>query len=308
MGKYIVIDGGTTNTRLNYVENGQILEAVKLKMGVRSTIDHPGMLQQNIRDTIGKLTESHGKAECIIAAGMITSDLGLYKLDHILAPAGIAELHAGIVRVELPEIADIPFYFIPGVRKQTDSFLTTDMMRGEECEFVGLSGLAGTDAVFVLPGSHSKIIQTDEQGRISDFATLLTGEMIAALSEGTILKNSVDLSSGLDGEYLVKGCQFAVEVGLNEALFKVRIMQTVFNETSEHIYSFFLGCVLSGEIQQLLAVSARKVVIAGQKQLKEATAAILEKISDKEVTCVDDSFCQNANVYGMIRIYEHKGE
>ena len=47
---------------------------------------------------------------------------------------------------------------------------------------------------YVLPGSHSKLIHVDGAGRIVDFTTMLTGEMIAALSQNTILKDAVYLA------------------------------------------------------------------------------------------------------------------
>lgn len=93
---------------------------------------------------------------------------------HITAPAGIKELHSGMVKADMDEITAIPFYFIRGVR--TDC----DMIRGEETEIVGINN--GQRKVYILPGTHSKIMRTDEYGRITNIKTMLTGEMAAVLS------------------------------------------------------------------------------------------------------------------------------
>lgn len=83
---------------------------------------------------------------------------------------------------------------LPEIKVGGDLLENTDMMRGEETEFIGLSEKLQSGCIYVLPGSHSKLIKTDEQGRISSFVTTLTGEMIFALSQSTILKDAVDFS------------------------------------------------------------------------------------------------------------------
>ena len=39
MANYLTIDGGTTNTRINLVAEGEIVETAKLKIGVKSNIN-----------------------------------------------------------------------------------------------------------------------------------------------------------------------------------------------------------------------------------------------------------------------------
>ena len=69
---------------------------------------------------------------------MITSEFGLYNLPHITVPAGIKELYDAMKEVTIPEISEIPFVFIPGVKVTGEGLHKTDMMRGEETELVGL--------------------------------------------------------------------------------------------------------------------------------------------------------------------------
>ena len=83
---------------------------------------------------------------------------------------------------------------VPGVKTEGETIADADMMRGEETELIGLMEHLESAAVYVLPGSHSKLIHVDGAGRIVDFTTMLTGEMIAALSQNTILKDAIYLA------------------------------------------------------------------------------------------------------------------
>ncbi len=300
MGKYIVIDGGTTNTRVALMCDGRLC-ALK-KLGIGAGAGDREKYRSMISAAINEL--SADGASLIIAAGMITSELGLYSLPHIEAPAGISELSSGMKCVSLPEISPLPFYFASGV-KTVGAPEKTDMMRGEECEVFGLYDRYG-DALYVLPGSHSKLIEISG-GKISAFSTMLTGEMIAALSGSTILRDAVDLSvEKHDSDYLLKGYSFAKEHGLNEALFKTRILKNLFGAKKEEVYSFFLGAVLEGEIAAILRTDADRIVIAGKRQLREATAEILRFASERKIETADEAAVECSTFLGMIKVYENK--
>lgn len=305
MKKYLAIDGGTTNTRLYYVIDNEIKKVVKLPLGVRVNIDEPGRLQREIHQAVDSLFSEFGPSDCILASGMITSDLGLICLPHLPVPAGLAELHESMMRTELPEIAPVPFYFVRGLRQSGEDFTQCDMMRGEECEIMGLMRPEDGVCAYVLPGSHSKVIFVDEEGRVKHFLTTLSGEMIAALSSGTILKSSVDLNQPLEEEFLLKGYQTAEKMGVNAALFKTRILDTLFGADPAKIYSYFVGVVLSEEVQVLKNCDAQTVLLAGQKRLAEATAALLQSVSDKKIILADEERCSRANLDGMIRVFEY---
>lgn len=299
MAKYIVIDGGTTNTRVALMSGREICALRKLSVGAGA--QDKEKYRTLISEAINELSEDG--VECIIAAGMITSELGLYNLPHIEVPVGINELSSNMKCVSLPKIFSLPFYFVPGV-KTVGTLESSDMMRGEECEVFGLHNSFG-DALYVLPGSHSKLIKV-EDGKIKEFSTALTGEMIAALSGGTILRDAVDLTVGYDREFLLKGYRYATEKGINEALFKVRILKNLFTETKERIYSFFLGAVLAGEVDTILRTDASRVVIAGKRELREATAELLSVVGDREVITADEATVERSTFLGMIKVYEKK--
>ncbi len=305
MRNYITIDGGTTNTRVSLVKNQRIVQTVKLSVGARIGIDNKKLLVSEIKKAVCGLSEGE-QIERILASGMITSEFGLYNLPHISAPAGIAQLHGGMCEVVLDGISDIPIVFIPGVKVSDGTLQNTDMMRGEETELIGLAEYGYNECIYVLPGSHSKIIRVDSCGRISDFSTMLTGEMIAALSGATILKDAVSLNqSETDDEFLIKGYDYCSRSGINEALFKIRVLKNMFGATEKEVYSFFIGVVLQAEISKIADTDVKKIIIGGKEQIKNAMYRLLRHSCDKEVILVSDEMADSAPSLGMIRIYEY---
>jgi 2-dehydro-3-deoxygalactonokinase len=179
------------------------------------------------------------------------------------------------------------------------------MMRGEEAEIVGLYRPEFDGAVYILPGSHSKHIFVDEKGRISHFKTMMTGEMISALADGTILKGTVRLDlEGFDSKALLDGYDAADELGLGDALFKVRIMKNLFGASDIECYSFFLGAVMHDEIKSLAKSKAKYAVIGGKGQLRESMACLIREKTSVEVIALDDKSTESATAIGAVRIFE----
>lgn len=310
MKRYVTIDGGTTNTRISLVEDRRVIASKKISRGAKAGIDDREGLKIALKEAISALLCENSLTESdiikILASGMITSEFGLYEVPHLIAPASIEELHANTVEVDFPEICSVPFVFVRGIKILGGELDSTDIMRGEETEIVGLMGDDAEECTYILPGSHSKIIKTDECGRVVDFSTMLTGEMIASLSSNTILKDAVDLSiSEYDSDALKFGYSYADEHGLNKALFKVRILKNVMKNSPREVYSFFIGACLSGEIAEILALDTPKIVIGGKSQIKNATAILLKAFSDKEIVTVDDATVDSSTAIGVIKIFEY---
>lgn len=313
MANYITIDGGTTNTRISLVENNEIIDTVKLQIGARAGIDGNSLLKSEIKKGIAEiLARNHltgNDIDRILASGMITSEFGLCNLEHITVPAGIRELNKSMYETVISEVSEIPFVFVRGVKTVGDILDKCDMMRGEETELMWIISEKQGKCIYILPGSHSKLIYTDEDGRITDFTTMLTGEMIYALSSSTILKDAVDLNeSGIDSNYLKNGYTYCTENGINEALFKVRVLKNIFKCTPVQTYSFFLGAVLCGEINRILKSEVQKIVIGGKSQIKHAIAQLLKSCSSKEIICLTEEEVNTSTSAGMIKIYEWRGE
>lgn len=307
MANFITVDGGTTNTRVSLVSGERIVDTKKMKVGAGNRDTE--LLKSSIKEAINALLSENGYTEGdierILASGMITSEYGLCNLPHVTAPAGIEELHASVHEVVIDEISPVPFVFIRGVKTVGDGLESADMMRGEETELIGILDCGKADTVYVLPGSHSKLLTVDSEGKIKDIRTMLTGEMSAALSGNTILKDAVDFNvKEVDEEYLIKGYSYCSSRGINEALFKVRVQRNIFGATKEQTYSFFMGAVLTGEIESIIKNPAGRVVISGQARLAEAMQLILKANCKKEIVLLDKEKTEYSTALGAIRIYK----
>ena len=313
----ITIDGGTTNTRISLVSEKTIIDRIKTRVGARDSLDGTP-LRETVRDGINELLERNRLSEDDIAAvalsGMIGSESGLTDIPHILAPAGNEELRRAAVRADMPEITGIPMYFIPGVRTfPRDTFRDgmsaaeicctaagCDIMRGEETELVGieeaLSGVICENTTVILPGSHMKLIHTDSVGRITDFRTSISGELIRAIAENTILSHSIgDAFPGkADAEWLREGFDFAGRNGLGGALFKIRVMANFAGAAPEKLYAFLTGAVLREDV--LAATESERVVIGGSDPFRSAIACLIDKKC--EVVVLDDKLAEECSAIG----------
>ena len=308
MNCYIVLDGGTTNTRL-YLVREKTLDSQKIPVG-SGNAENKGRLREAIRLGIEDLLKRNGMREtdvlCVLASGTITSELGLCLVPHICVPAGIAELHESMHRTQFPDITAIPFVFIPGVRVNSDDLLLADMMRGEETELFGLLDEPESDCLYVLPGSHNELIAVDDRKKIRSIRTMLTGEMLAALSQYTILKAAVDLNSTqLLEDALLQGYECCEKLGMNEALFKVRVMKNLFGGSADAVYSYFLGIVLHGDVKNILACDVKKIIVGGQSKMQDALVRLLKNKTHLPVIRVEEQQVRDSVVRGAIRIYEY---
>ena len=146
----LCVDSGTTNTRAWLVAGDRILARREAGRGARDTArdGHDRALRRALRDLIADLRATRDARDVlpprhIAAAGMITSAQGLVEVPHVRAPAGIDELAAGAQEKLLPDVADLPFVFVPGVRTAAipgapAGIGGTDVMRGEETLCLGL--------------------------------------------------------------------------------------------------------------------------------------------------------------------------
>lgn len=171
---------------------------------------------------------------------------------------------------------------------------------------MGITSPTDGENVYILPGSHSKIIKTDALGRITEFYTMLTGEMLFALSDGTILKDAVDLSCGeVNTEYLMKGFEYCRKNGVNEALFKTRVLKNLFGADKNECYSFFCGVVLCGEVEKIAELAPRRVVIGGRRQIKEALKTLLSHVTECKLCVLTEEQVACSTALGAVRIYEY---
>ena len=307
MANYIAIDGGTTNTRVSLICNNAIRATKKRSIGVgqRDIVALKNAIKTAIAELLAENRLEEKEIEHILASGMITSEYGLCHLPHITAPAGIKDLHNAMCETVIEDISAIPFVFIRGVKTAGSDLDEVDMMRGEETELMGMLEARQESCLYVLPGSHSKHISVDKHGDMVDFRTMMTGELFAAVMQHTILRDAANFEQNEICETeLFNGFFYAQKRGVNEALFKTRILKTMFGGTSEQCYSFLLGCVLCDEVEAILQAKEKVVILGGQKQFRIALAILLKQVSDKRIVVLSDSEVESSTSLGAIQIFE----
>ena len=262
----VCVDTGTTNMRVWMTEGEHVLARVTAQVGVRDTAHDgsPRRLRTALRDAIGEVRARANsvRPSCVVAAGMITSSLGLADVPHTPAPAGLNELAAAVAMHRFPDVSDLPFLLIPGVRTgkldaDTESINEVDLMRGEETLCLGLfeqNSLAANSTLFNL-GSHWKAIKLDERGRIASSVTRLTGELLHAAQTNTILASAVppERPIELSEPWLAAGMREYGRSGLSRALFCVRLLEQAGRGTPDERYAYLAGAFIAADLDSLLA-------------------------------------------------------
>lgn len=305
------IDGGTTNTRLVLIQSGEILAAEKFGLGARNSVSDGALsyaerLTEAVTDFLGRQA---AVPEVALASGMICSEAGLGLSPYVPAPADADALAAEVVLLRLQNLPHLNLWLIPGMRavRSTHDPADTDVMRGEETELLGICRQMGFrySSVVLLPGSHLKTVFLTADGAVEDFRTSLSGELLRAVAENTILREKL---MGVypkmpDRDRLLAGCTCAAERGVNEALFKVRIRQKFCTDTSEQLFSFLLGVVLCADVERLRRDGrGRRILVGGSDPLRFAYAFLLRERAGLEAEEIPEALSEYAAAYGAEQI------
>lgn len=183
----IALDWGTTRARAFLVSGaGEVLERRSADQGIQSV--PPGGFPAAFEAIAGDLRKVAPEA-AIVLAGMVGSRNGWIEAHYVACPASPDEIAAAGMKVTLADGS--PATILPGLSCDEGAF---DVMRGEETLIVGL-GL--NDGIACLPGTHSKWALI-EGGRITRFASFMTGEIYGLLRQHSILSRLAEEPSAED--------------------------------------------------------------------------------------------------------------
>ncbi len=73
----------------------------------------------------------------------------------------------------------------------------------------------------------------------------------------------------------------------------------------EAVYIRLVSLLLCDKLKEIVKLNPEKIIIAGRKQIKEATYMILQKEIKNTIYKIPDEMVDVANSIGMIRIYEY---
>lgn len=322
----LAIDGGTTNTRAVLLQGQRAVATARRKVGARDVArqGQASPVAEAVSKCIAEVLEETGTSlddvEFIAASGMLTSNVGLIDLPHLPAPVSLADLASAVEIRTLPEICDKAIHFVRGVRLNRDDqpgLTPGDMMRGEEAETFGLLQLLDRRdrTQLILPGSHTKLIQIDDQGRIVSLRTSMTGEMLDALARHTVLAASIPdpLPPELDEIFLEQGARWGKEQGLLHAAFGVRLAQVLQGRSPEQCAALLVGAVIGTDILEMQRSGAldvsTAVLVAGSASLRVVYARLLQTMlanTHLKVQPVDETHCQVAAAVGAASIVRQR--
>lgn len=285
----IAIDGGTTHTRIWVidVQTQAVLYSDRAAIGARDGTSAEGRarIATGIADLIRRaITECENKGIAVgpaFAAGMIGSPQGLCEVPHVPAPAGLAELAAGVALVDLP--GGFQLSIVPGVRFGSKrvtlaEVADADVVRGEEILCLGMQskGLLSRNGTIVNLGSHWKRLSLDGDARLSQSISCLSGELLHAVSQHTILASALSdtLDGVLDPAMVDAGAEVAAREGLGRALYCVRLMSVRAGADAQACRAFLVGAVMGSDLPVLLRQVEGRVIVVGRSALAEAFARL----------------------------------
>lgn len=167
----------------------------------------------------------------------------------------------------------------------------------------------------VLPGSHNKFVAVNADKEITGCLTSISGELLSAIINDTIIAKSVNRSfvtaDQYDRKWLLLGYNTAKETGLGRACFSGRILGLFCNAEPSKISNYILGAALQGDIQAIRNSSALCVtddtqfVVCGKDPFKQALVDIFteEKLSN-QITIFEPEAGFSASALGAYLVAE----
>lgn len=272
---FVVIDSGTTNSRLYLVDDcDQIIASAEKKVGVRDTsiTGSADTLRNGLTELFFELMETAQidpkNVRFAIASGMITSEIGLLELPHLVAPVGVEELSGQICKCTDPAVLPLPcpVYFVRGIRNhyredaRVADLCDIDFMRGEEVQCVGILAQLKPElpCTIVVLSSHTKIIYCNESGQIVLSKTTLSGQLrealIASTNIGASLADRSEETPSDDADAALIDTAYACVTrdGLTRSLLMPRFMQVLL-KTSAHQRRIFTDALIASDDMKAFA-------------------------------------------------------
>jgi 2-dehydro-3-deoxygalactonokinase len=258
----IAIDWGTTNRRAwALARNGRI---------IAERSDAEGLLsipKDGFDASFARLTEHWRNGDETVPAlmcGMVGSKLGWAEAPYVALPADFREFARRLCAVPGTSAT----WIVPGAWDNAGA--EPDVMRGEECQILGaLLANEIADAVFVLPGTHSKWAVV-EGHRLVRFRTYMTGELFSMLrGTGTIAQLMVPGDDDFTAFEHGLARSVAEPSDLLHALFGVRTLALFDRMRRESLASYLSGLLIGAEFADALQWSGkeRPIIAIGSPQL-----------------------------------------
>lgn len=269
---YAIIDSGTTNTRIYIInDKNEIVASGNKKVGVRDTsiTGSRDRLKNGVSSLFFEILEENNidekQVKFAIASGMITSEIGLIEIPHLVAPIGLKELSDGIEKVEDNNVLPIsrPVYFIRGIKNnfpkdaRIHDLRSIDFMRGEEVQWIGAIKLKNIiePCNVVALSSHTKIMHIDSSQRVVHMMTTLSGQFFEAVTASTNIGKSVKIQENereniyTQKEVIEVARMCVAKAGLGRTLLMPRFMETLLDTNSQERIWFLSAAIAADDMK-----------------------------------------------------------
>ena len=267
----IALDWGTTRARAFLIgADGQVKQRRSADRGIQSVA--PGGFRAAFEEIAGELRRAEPEAP-ILLAGMIGSRNGWIEAPYVACPAGPEEIAAAALPVTLEDGSAARI--LPGLSCDEGAF---DVMRGEETLIVGL-GLQ--DGMVCLPGTHSKWAEIRD-GRITRFASFMTGEIFGLLRQHSILSRLADEPVGTDA---ANGMRKGLEAGAREG----GLLNTAFAARTEVLAGRMAGGEVGPYLSALLVAEEVRGALARFGRPRTVDLVAEGAVADSYKAALDDA-------------------
>lgn len=314
-------DWGTTSFRLTLcdAETLAIIAEVRSDEGVASTfrdwkdsatgdsISRERLFRYRLGVHLARLSDVAGRTIDhipVVVSGMASSSLGMHELPYACLPFSLKGDNAVYKFIEGDEELKNEILLLSGVRG------TSDVMRGEETQVLGLMHLFEADGIrpdrakFIFPGTHSKHIQIEEDGMVS-FQTFMTGEVFGILRQHSILTESVETESlsghtSDDVKAFREGVRTSLDTPLLHALFSVRTGHLMGRFDRRRATYYLSGLLIGSELLTLSLEDDSPIILCSSHQHDVYRFALDELGLISRTSLLSSSMTERATLAGQL--------
>lgn len=255
--RFVAVDWGTSSLRVWLMAaDGAVLAESRSAEGM-DTLARDGfaaVLRARL-DALGPGLDTLPRPIPVVLCGMVGARQGWREAPYAAVPASPAAIADAAVAVD----ADgLDARILPGLCRRDPA--RPDVMRGEETQLMGVVlDAPQASGLVAMPGTHSKWV-TLQAGRVTDFTTVMTGELFALLSGQSILRHTIAGETGAgeaDAAFRAGLADGLAEPGrLGARLFAIRAEELLFGTRGAAAADRLSGLLIGTEVAAGLAAAA----------------------------------------------------
>lgn len=298
-----LVDWGTSNLRIWLTDSqGEVI-------GERQSAEGMGSLDQAAYPAVleGHLSALGAPSDLpVVVAGMAGARTGWREAPYVETPAPLVGLFQHAVQ---PNGVSRPVYILPGVCQREGG--AYDVMRGEETQLAGALEQGLDNALFCLPGTHSKWALV-EDGQVRRFSTVMTGELFQLISRQSILRLSVpeDGDAEADPDIFDTAVAQALEPGfaLTSVLFSIRAEGLLSQGGKGNPAARLSGLLIGAEIAAIRDDLLRhgKAYLIGTGKLTRLYARAIAKAGGEPVLLDGGLLVRRGLLASALSLFDHE--